>query len=167
MKEMLNDCVILRQTKSGTIRLSRSNTKSKEFGNYLKDFLGTTLNRISFTISKSSLESPDYIVDLDVRVENVLALSITFMKDECIYKYGYHAYVWFKYAKKLKSLPKPAADIFMAFSFVLEFVSWSILLILPYLCMPMEKYLSQLGEWFASLSNIFFTNMPDCGTTST
>ena len=103
MKEMLNDCVILRQTKSGTIRLSRSNTKSKEFGNYLKDFLGTTLNRISFTISKSSLESPDYIVDLDVRVENVLALSITFMKDECIYKYGYHAYVWFKYAKKLKS----------------------------------------------------------------
>ena len=103
MKEMLNDCVILRQTKSGTIRLSRSNTKSKEFGNYLKDFLGTTLNRISFTISKSSLESPDYIVDLDVRVENVLALSITFMKDEGIYKYGYHAYVWFKYTKKLKS----------------------------------------------------------------
>ena len=103
MKEMLNDCVILRQTKSGTIRLSRSNTKSKEFGNYLRDFLGTTLNRISFTISKSSLESPDYIVDLDVRVENVLALSITFMKDEGIYKYGYHAYVWFKYAKKLKS----------------------------------------------------------------
>lgn len=101
----LENCIILKQNKDGTIRLSRLNKKSIEFGNCLKDFLGTTLNRISFQITGKN-EYPDNIVDLDLRVENKLALTITFKQENDLLKYGYSTYVWFSYSNKLKSFLK-------------------------------------------------------------
>lgn len=101
----MDNYIILKQNKDGTLRLSRLNKKSIEFGNCLKDFLNTTLNRISFQVVGSD-SYPSNIVELDLRVENLLALTIKFKQEGELLKYGYDVYVWYRYSKKLKSFLK-------------------------------------------------------------